>query len=194
MPTPAAPQTVVAHSTPAPAVVGNSGKGQKAIVSTTAAPTSVIGKGSVPAAQVILEPRASEIGSSPVAVDIVIENVNGLYGVEVHLVFDPAVVQVQDADPNTPEEQIAPGPPFHQGNSFVALNRADNKAGTVDFAVALLNPALPLQGRVVVATFHVVAAKAGVTEVKFAEALLASRDGEALESVSRGIALNARPR
>lgn len=148
----------------------------------------------MPAAQVILEPRAPEVGSSPVAVDIVIENVARLYGVEVHLVFDPAVLQVQDADPNMPGEQIAPGSPFRQGSSFVPLNRVDNKAGTIDFAVALLNPAPPLQGRVVVATFHVTAVKAGVAEVKFTQVLLASRDAELIESVSRDIALNARPR
>jgi hypothetical protein len=142
----------------------------------------------------MLEAQSSVIGSAtPVAVDIVLDGVENLYGAEVHLAFDPAILQVQDADPGTPGEQIAPGKAFGKSSSFVALNRIDNNQGTIDLAVTLVNPAEPLQGRIVLATFGVLAAKAGSAEIRFAQVLLADRNANALKVVSSGITLEARP-
>jgi general secretion pathway protein D len=151
-------------------------------------------QGSQRPAQISLVPQAPVVeGAAPVAVDIVLDDLVDLYGAEVHLTFDPAIIQVQDVDAGMPGTQIKPGSAFGQGTSFVALNRADNAAGKIDFAVTLLNPAEPLQGKVVLATFTVQAAKAGSTDLKFVQVLLADRQANALPLVSKGLTLSAKP-
>jgi len=144
-------------------------------------------------ARASLEALSSSVGSSPLRVDIVLDNVVDLYGAEVHLRFDPAILQVQDADSNTPGEQIAPGEEFSKGRGFVALNRFDNKRGTIDLAATLVNPAEPLQGRLVLASFAVVGVKAGDTEVRFSRVLLADRNANALRVISESLTLSAKP-
>ena len=136
---------------------------------------------------------SSVSGSSPLTVDIVLDDVVDLYGAEVHLTFDPAILQVQDADANTPGEQIAPGEEFSKGRGFVALNRFDNNRGTIDLAATLVNPAEPLQGRLVLGSFSVVGVKAGDTDVRFARVLLADRNANALRVISESITLSAKP-
>ena len=154
-------------------------------------PTVQVGARSL--ARASLEALSSSVGSSPLRVDIVLDNVVDLYGAEVHLRFDPAILQVQDADSNTPGEQIAPGEEFSKGRGFVALNRFDNKRGTIDLAATLVNPAEPLQGRLVLASFAVVGVKAGDTEVRFSRVLLADRNANALRVISESLTLSAKP-
>ncbi len=91
------------------------------------------------------DPLNLEIGVGQVeALNIVIENVKDLYGVEAHLKFDPSVVEVVDADSGKDGIQVIPGG-FPQPD-FVAVNKADNKAGTIDFAATQLNPTPPVSG------------------------------------------------
>ena len=145
-------------------------------------------------ARASLEAEASSVESStPLAVDIVLDNVVDLYGAEVHLAFDPAIIQVQDADSEASGEQIALGKAFSKSKSFVALNNIDNKRGTIDLAVTLVNPAEPLQGRLVLATFSVFAARAGSADIRFTRILLADRNANALKVVSEGLTLSAKP-
>ena len=132
-------------------------------------------------------------GENPTEVRIVIDNVVNLYGVEVHLRFDPQKVQVQDADPALSGEQIALGKDFPKGRSFVALNRVNNVEGTIDFAVTLLNPALPLRGQVEVAKFSLLGKEAGETKLRFMQVLLADRGGNALPVVPEGLTLVVKP-
>ncbi|PIZ26319.1 MAG: hypothetical protein COY47_01175, partial [Chloroflexi bacterium CG_4_10_14_0_8_um_filter_57_5] len=76
---------------------------------------------------VILRPDPLSLGLMPDAqgtIAIVIENVQNLYGVEIHLAFDPNVIQVEDANPAWEGVQIEPAAWLQDG--FVAVNRADN--------------------------------------------------------------------
>jgi hypothetical protein len=65
-----------------------------------------------------------------------VENVTQLAGAEVHLIFDPALLEVVDADPSTEGAQIAHGD--FLSPDFVAQNTADPVAGTVDYAIACM--------------------------------------------------------
>ena len=71
-----------------------------------------------------------------VAVEVV--DVEELYGFDVTVTFDPQVVEVVDADPNTPEIQVWPGDFLDPGFAFI--NTADNEAGSVHFVMNQLNP------------------------------------------------------
>jgi hypothetical protein len=85
------------------------------------------------------EPLEITVGLGQVeTVKIVIENVKDLYGGEVHLFFDPSVLEVVDADPGKDGIQITPGEFLKP--DFVAVNKANNISGTIDYALTQLNP------------------------------------------------------
>lgn len=120
--------------------------------------------------------RPGEVGSVTLSVD----NADDVYGVELHLRFDPAIVEVVDPQTGQPAAAIASGEWLRHG--FVALNRASNAAGTIDYAVTLVNPAPPLSGSgpVAVITFKGKAAGAGALTVQ--QAIVASRQGKEIAS------------
>lgn len=64
-----------------------------------------------------------------------------IYGVDLRLAFDPHVVQVVDADPNTPGVQITVGALMEGRDYSVACNQAHNTAGVIDFCAAPRDPA-----------------------------------------------------
>ena len=70
-----------------------------------------------------------------------VANATSLYGVEFHLAFDSSVVQVVDADPNTPGVQVGLGSWFSGKEHFVARNQVSN--GVIEFAVSLVAPTGP---------------------------------------------------
>jgi hypothetical protein len=78
-------------------------------------------------------------------VEVWVENVDSLYGVDIHLSFDPAVLQVVDSDLGNSGTQITPLSSFLSPD-FVIRNQADNSAGAVWFAVTQLNPSQPVSG------------------------------------------------
>ncbi len=156
--------------------------------SATALPTSL------PAARAYLRPAYETVmGATPVMVELILEDVRDLYGVQVSLRFDPKVLQVKDMDADLPGVQIRAGNSFPKTASFVALNRVDNELGTLDFAVTLLNPAQPLQGRAMVAIFPLIALGEGTTTLEWETVLLADRNANALRVVSEPLTLRAKP-
>lgn len=108
------------------------------------------------------------------------ENVQDLYGLEVHLTFDPNVVQVVDADPAKPGVQIQVADWLK--DAFVAVNRADNASGKIDFGATLLNPAPPVSGSRDFASITFKAKQDGVAPLKIDAAILATRDAKVIES------------
>ena len=109
-------------------------------------------------------------------IEIVVEEVERLYGAEVHLSFDPAVGQVVDADPDFPGINPEPGEQFPKGKAFAALNQADNDLGKVDLAYTLLNPAPAIKtNSMVIARFELMTA--GPIEIVIEQLLLADNGG-----------------
>jgi hypothetical protein len=115
-------------------------------------------------------------------VDLVMEQVNGLYGVEVHLSFDPQVFQVVDAAVDQPGIQIEPGElPFPD---FVVVNRVDNTMGTIDYAVTQMQPREPASGDGIVARVILRAQQAATSPIKVSSFLLANTTGQDIEAVA----------
>lgn len=100
--------------------------------------------------QVYLE--SSETSANTIAVDVIAKNVTDLYGAEVKLVYDPSILMVQDADPDRDGLQITAGEFLSVNQGFVVANEADNEAGTITYALTLLNPAPPVDGTGIIAT------------------------------------------
>jgi len=148
----------------------------------TGTPTSTPTATTTPptATTVLISPPSQEvlIGQST-TVDIRIEQVTNLFGAEVHLSFDPAKLEVQDASPAVAGVQIEVGtfPDPAGGRGFVAQNSADNSTGKIDYAVTLLSPAQPVSGGGVLARVAFKAIGGGTSPVAFINALLSDQTG-----------------
>jgi uncharacterized repeat protein (TIGR01451 family) len=127
-------------------------------------------------------------------VDIRIENVNGLYGADVRLTFDPALLAVQDANPGQAGVQIELGPLLTSGTYFVVINAADNVSGTIRLALTQLNPALPITGSGVLARviFQPVG-PIGASPIHFTQVQLASRTGNSIPATTQDGAIDLQP-
>lgn len=97
------------------------------------------------AALIHLTPDPALVGAGQtVAVEVRVENVQDLYGLDIRLRFDPLVVEVVDADPATEGVQVRPGDLLHP--DLVVRNIADNTEGTIWFALTQLNPSEAVTG------------------------------------------------
>jgi len=74
-----------------------------------------------------------------VTVSVKIDNVTNLFGAEVHLAFNPNVLEVIDADQGQAGVQISNGGMLQP--DAVGQNTADNTLGTIDFGIAQINRA-----------------------------------------------------
>lgn len=101
-----------------------------------------------------------------------------MYGIELHLKFDPQIIELTDNDPSKDGVQIQAGDWLKAG--FAAQNVVDNKQGKLDFAATLLNPAEPLQGAGSLVSLTVTAKGEGAAVLTLESAILANREGEAI--------------
>ena len=125
---------------------------------------------------VVISPQSREVAvGAMTTVDIRIENVNGLYGAEVHLTFDPSLLEVVDADVGMNGVQIEPG--TFPNPYFTAQNAVDQDAGKIDFAVSQGPNDFPVNGSGVLATVTFKGKAAGTRTVSFANALLSDQSG-----------------
>jgi len=114
-------------------------------------------------------------------VDLTIEKVSELYGAQLHLKFDPEVLEVIDADPTQTGVQIEPG--TLPVPDFVVQNTADNNNGTIDYALTQLPPSQPGEGDGVIARVTFRAKKAAVSQIQFDQFLLADTQGGSIEAL-----------
>jgi hypothetical protein len=108
-------------------------------------------------------------------------DVEGLYGAEVHLSFDPKAVQVVDAAPDTDGVQLEPG--TLPSPDFVVQNQVNNDTGTIDYAVTQLPPSEPGTGSGVIARITFQALKPSVSVVRFEQFLLADTIGGNIDAL-----------
>jgi hypothetical protein len=116
-------------------------------------------------------------------IELTVDQVSGIYGAEIHLRFDPKVLQVVDADPGQEGTQLELG--TLPSPDFVVQNRADNTAGTIDYAVTQLPPTQPGQGEGVIARVTFEAKQAAVSQVQFEQFVLADTEGRNIVAVAQ---------
>jgi hypothetical protein len=105
------------------------------------------------------------------SIDVRVENIANLYGVETTIRFDPAILEVVDADAGTAGVQVYAGDWWPAGTHIV-INSADNATGLIRFAASLLAPMSPLYGSGDVVSIPFAAKAAGTTTVAFDTAKL----------------------
>jgi hypothetical protein len=111
-------------------------------------------------------------------VEIHLDNAGNLYGLHLHIKFDPTKLQVQDADQTQEGIQIAPG--VMPAPDFAVRNMVDNQRGTIEYAVVQLSPRQPAQGSGVVATIQFQGVSKGDSPLTLQQVKLADPDGHEL--------------
>jgi hypothetical protein len=122
-------------------------------------------------------PASQQIeGGQTTTAEIRVENVAGLWGAEIQLRFNPALLQVQDADPGAEGVQIQPG--SFPSPDFVAVNEVDNAAGIVNYAVAQLAPREPASGGGLLASVTFQGVSRGTSDLTLSVVKLSTNQGQ----------------
>jgi hypothetical protein len=102
-------------------------------------------------ARVVFSPAQARVGDGQTgAVALRVESVQDLYGLDIRVSFDPAVVEVVDADAASAGVQVRAGDLLSL--DFMIRNTVDNVQGTITFAMTQVNPSPPVTGSGVVFT------------------------------------------
>jgi hypothetical protein len=108
-------------------------------------------------------------------VAVQVQDVTGLYGVDIAFTFDPAFVEVVDAYPATGGLQVALGTFLDVG--FVFVNTVDNGTGAARFAMTQLNPSQAKNGTGALIVVRLRGKQTGVSPLTLTSVQLAGRDG-----------------
>jgi len=125
------------------------------------------------------DPASVEVAAGETwVVAFLLENATDVYGIDVRASFDPAVLEIVDADPARPGVQMMPGD-FPQPD-FIAINAADNAAGSLRYVVTQVNPRTPASGRGTLFSFSVRGKSSGESPLRVDLVEMANRSGELL--------------
>lgn len=140
-----------------------------------------------------LDPETLPLAPGDVGtLDIHVENVAQLAGAEVHLTFDPALLEVVDADPAMEGTQITHG--NFLSPDFVVQNTA-YITGTIDYAIACMPLDKAVSGNGVLASITFRALAEGETEVAIRSVILSDTQGQpiAVETGSSEVVSHSGP-
>ncbi len=79
-------------------------------------------------------------------VDILVKESPMIYGVDINIAYDPALLEVVDTDEKTSGVQMMPGDFLNPASSFFIQNRDDSQKGRIYYTMSLLNPATEAGG------------------------------------------------
>lgn len=115
-----------------------------------------------------------------VQVPVSIRNVKDLYAVDFTLKFDPALLQVVDADPNTSGIQSSLGEFLDPG--LLLFNLADNTQGTIHFVMSQYNPSEAKSGKGSLLLVNFQGVAEGVSPLEVISVTLSTREGVEIPS------------
>ena len=117
--------------------------------------------------QARFDPTTSQVSvGQTFTVNARLESIIDLYGFETTIRFDPALLEVVDADPGTSGVQVKRGD-WLPGAAHTVVNTVDNGAGRIDFAATLVSPTPPLNGSGNIVSIPFRAKAAGSTPVAY---------------------------
>jgi len=120
-------------------------------------------------------PSAEVVTGGETTVDIMVADVDDLFGIQLELSFDPTLVEVVDSDGALPGIQIDPG--NCPVPDIVVVNEADNTLGTIQYAASSLKPTPPCSPGGIMASITFRGLAEGTSPVAFESWLLADTDG-----------------
>jgi hypothetical protein len=115
-------------------------------------------------------------GCETIPVEVRVNDVVDLYGVDVKVAFDPHVLEVVDANPLKEGIQVQDG--GFLSPDFVVSREADNAAGALEYATTQVSDSLPVSGSGVLFTIRFKAkSSATASALHFTQAQLTDLDG-----------------
>jgi len=143
--------------------------------------------GRAQSAHVLLSPASSSLSSGgSVTLEVRVQDVENLYGVDLCLSFDPNLLRVEDADPEQAGIQIADGNLFSAFDLFRVRNLAVNETGSISYTAALMNPAPAVSADGVVARITFRALGGGSGGIVFTRALLGNQQAQQIPVTASG--------
>ena len=135
---------------------------------------------SISTAVVLFEPPLLKANAGGVVTaSIVISGAIGLYGAEVHVMYDPSVVS---------DIAVGPSQPFAQGSLltsqgayFIAANEVNRATGVLTYAVTMISPSVPVTDSGTLVTIRFQNIKTGATALTFGSVQLADIDGQPIQ-------------
>ncbi len=129
---------------------------------------------------VAINPSSTSVSDCGIVyVYIDVNNVSNLYGLDVHVTFDPAVLEVVDLNPATSPVEIEPvdDPSLNFQAGFIAENVVNNFTGTIWYVATQTNPTLPASGSGHVARISFRARSSSSSNITITSSQLADRNG-----------------
>lgn len=136
------------------------------------------------------EPAQVSPGTN-IQVPVSVNNAVELYAVDISIKFDPARVQVIDADPSTAGVQISLGNFLDPG--LLLFNIVDNQQGSIHFAMSQYNPSEPKSGDGVLLVINFSGLSEGETALTVTDLMCASNEGTEIPSQARNSTLTVIP-
>jgi len=125
-------------------------------------------------AKLLPDVQSIEIGELT-TVTLRVENVQDLYGYQVIINFDPALLEVIDADPGKAGIQVGLG--TFVKPDYAPQNNADNALGTINCVVSQVAPSTAANGSGALLTISFRGKAAGVSSIQMNPLVLASAQG-----------------
>ncbi len=149
------------------------------VISPTVTPTksAPVPQPNAASASLQVVPADARVGD---ALDVILRlsGVEALYGVEVHLTFDPSSVVAVDADPEVVGAQSEHG--GFLSPDFVVRNVISQTEGVIYYAISQMPPRDPASGDGIVMTAHLEAAASGKLSVAVESLILASASEQSI--------------
>jgi len=152
------------------------------ILATIAACTPAAAPSVVPASGIAVHfdaPSTPVAAGSTFTAKVQLDRVKDLAGGEVYISYNPAILEVQDADPAKSGVQVALGAFLKP--DFVAQNLVTAEQGKINFAVIQLPPSQPVSGSGILATVTFKAKAAGSSPLTFDLVNLADAAGTPID-------------
>lgn len=129
-----------------------------------------------------LQPAVQQLNVGQITtVELLIENVTNLFGVEIQLQFAPSVLQVQDADPNSENVQITIG--NFLAPDLLVTNEVNNTAGLVSLIFTQTSETPPATGSGVLASFQIEAVGSSDSTFMFSTVKLSNSEGQEIPAI-----------
>ncbi len=129
-----------------------------------------------------ITPGAAQIKAGEVTeLEVTINNVHDLYGVELTITYDPAIIEIVDAQPTKDGIQVEPGDFLSQ--DFEAINEVT--PGLIHYAMTQVSPHSPVSGNGVLLKFTVRGKTNGKSAIQITGAQLADLNGNGLTNVRK---------
>ncbi|MCB0213192.1 MAG: LysM peptidoglycan-binding domain-containing protein [Anaerolineae bacterium] len=138
------------------------------------------------------EPASQDLSpGATTTVDILIDDVVNMNGADVQMTFDPAIIQIDDADPNADGVQIQSG--NFLSPDFVAGNEANNETGQISYIVIQLPPTPAVTGSGVLATINIRAVNEGTSTLGFSSVQLTNSEIQLIPVTQQSGQINVMP-